>query len=275
MERGPLKDAEIVYLLQSGVSPARLRALVRRHGIEFKPTPEILELIGKTGGDAALLEALRAASPARPPVPPPSSAPSHPGAPSPYEAQMALIRGGPRGDFYLSRFEVTNREYLGFCQRSGRPRPAPPFWIMAGDYPVVNVTWHDAVTFCRWLSLETSKRHRLPTEAEWEYAARGGRLGQAYPWGDKPPTGRSCFGRGAPCPVGTYKPNAFGLHDMVGSVAEWCEDDYGSGGKGKVVRGGGWASPAESPELLSLAQRDRLDPDKTRNDVGFRVARDP
>jgi formylglycine-generating enzyme required for sulfatase activity len=186
---------------------------------------------------------------------------------------MVTIRGAGT-PFALSRFEITNRQYLAFCQRSGRPTPEAPYWGLVDDFPVVNVTWHDAQTFCRWLSLETGRAYRLPKEADWEHAARGGLVRRIYPWGDEPPLGRSCFGTGALCRVGSFKPNGYGLHDMAGSVAEWCEDAFASGSKARVVRGGSWAASRSNPELLAVERRDKLDPEKRRNEVGFRVARD-
>ncbi|MBI3932404.1 MAG: SUMF1/EgtB/PvdO family nonheme iron enzyme [Acidobacteria bacterium] len=188
---------------------------------------------------------------------------------------MVLVPGGPRGDVYVSRSEITNRQYLAFCQRSGRPRPPAPFWGLVQELPVVNVSWYDAVTFSRWLSAESGRVYRLPTEAEWEHAARGGLVHRLYPWGDEEPRGRSCFATGALCPVGSFRPNGYGLYDMAGGVAEWCHDLHEGGGKARVVRGGSWASPEGSPEVLQVQRRDRLDPARVRNDVGFRVVRDP
>lgn len=291
--RGPLKEADVVFLLQSGVPPARVRSLVERYGIDFEVTPRVLEIVRAAGGDPPLLEALRAGSvskrPVEPAPPTPSPSPRRPAASppgprpteraqtrtSPYEPETVLIPGGPKGDFFLGKYEVTNKLYLAFCERSGRPKPEPPFWGAPDDYPVVNVTWHDAVTFCRWLSLETGRSYRLPSEAEWEHGAQGGsRSPRTYPWGSEDPVGRSCFGRGALCPVGSFKPNGFGLHDMAGSVAEWCQDLVTPGSKARVIRGGSWASPLTAPEVLAIVHRDKLDPEKARNEVGFRVARD-
>lgn len=265
--RGPLTDGEIIFLLESGVSPVRVRTLVARFGIRFEVSAASVELVRAAGGDADLLTALRSASP-RPPTasPPPYRS-------SPLETEMVLIRGGPTGDFHLAKFEVTNRQYLVFCRRSGKPAPKPPYWGTPAEYPVVDVTWHDAVTYCRWLSLETGRTYRLPAEAEWEFAARGGLLLKSYPWGDEGPSGRSCSGRGGPCTVGSFGSNGYGLFDLAGSVWEWCQDPFGKDGRQRVIRGGSWASPASSPELLSLSHREGLDPDKARNDVGFRVAR--
>jgi formylglycine-generating enzyme required for sulfatase activity len=170
---------------------------------------------------------------------------------------------------------ITNRQYLGFCKRSGQRPPVAPFWELKDDYPVVNVSWYEAVQFCRWLSLETGRSYRLPTEAEWEFAARGGQVRRLYPWGDDPPQGRACFGTGRACPAGAFPPNPYGLYDMAGGVAQWCEDLFETGGKARVLRGSGWTTPPGKVELLVVERRDRLEPERSRNDVGFRVVRQP
>ena len=284
--RGPLKSDEIVFLLSSGVTSVRLRALVDRYGVDFEASRSILDMLRAAGAETPLIASVQGAAASRknpsPPVPASGGATSAPLAaaarPAPplsaLEPDMVTIRG-PRGEFALSKYEITNRQYLAFCQRAARPRPEAPFWGLPDDLPVVNVTWHDAQTFCRWLSLETGRTYRLPAEAEWELAARGGLVRRTYPWGDDVPAGRSCFGTGVLCHVGSFKPNGYGLYDMAGSVAEWCEEPYSKGAKARVVRGGSWSVSPSSPELLAIERRDKLDPDKTRNEVGFRVARNP
>jgi formylglycine-generating enzyme required for sulfatase activity len=274
-QRGPLTSAEVVFLLQSGVAPARVGALIERHGIDFAVSERILDLVREAGGDESLEEVLRRVAPAEKPKirASPKPARATPAA-TLVEPDMVQIPGGPRGVFYLGRYEVTNRQYLAFCERMGRPQPAAPFWGRPDRYPVVNVTWHDAVTFCRWLALTTGRNYRLPSTAEWEHAARGGsRLPQAYPWGDEDPLGRSCFGKGLLCPVGSFKANGYGIHDLAGSAAEWCEDGD-AGGTRRFVKGGSWASPLVSPEALSITRRELVDADKARNQIGFRLARD-
>lgn len=274
-QRGPLTSAEVVFLLQSGVAPARVGALIERHGIDFAVSDRVLDLVREAGGDESLAEVLRGVASAQTPEVRVSPTPARATpASAPVDPEMVLIPGGARGPFCLGRYEVTNRQYLAFCERMGRPRPTAPFWGRPDRFPVVNVTWHDAVTFCRWLALTTGRNYRLPSAAEWEHAARGGsRVPHAYPWGDQDPLGRSCFGKGLLCPVGSFKPNGYGIHDLAGSAAEWCEDGD-AGGMRRFVKGGSWASPLVSPEALSIARRELADADKARNEIGFRLARD-
>ena len=133
--------------------------------------------------------------------------------------------------FSISKFEVTFDQWdtcyeLGGC----RNRPDDNGWD--ADQPVINVTWDDAQEYVAWLSKQTGKQYRLLTEAEYEYAARGGAL-TSYPWGDDIGTNNAnCNGCGSrwdnkqAAPVGQFKANGFGLHDMVGNVWEWVQDCY-------------------------------------------------
>jgi hypothetical protein len=286
-QRGPLSEADIVFLLKSDVSPARVRALVDRFGITFEASPRGLGLVKEAGGDDALIASIQAAASRAPgasalPAPAPAAAPSaarRAGTPAlsslPIEPELALIPGGPHGDFYLGRYEVTNKQYEVYCTRMGRPSPPAPYWGRPERFPVVNVTWHDAVSYCRWLALETGRGYRLPTAAEWEHAARAGLSPYSrYPWGDEDPLGRSCFGKGALCAVGSFKPNGYRLFDMAGSVAEWCQDGERRGTK-RFVKGGSWVSSPVHVQALTVARRDLAEADKARNEIGLRVAMDP
>ena len=143
--------------------------------------------------------------------------------------------------FYLDVYEVTNAQYKQFIEETGHTAPA--FWddpdLNAPNHPVVGVSWYDAAAYCQWAG------KRLPTEAEWEKAARGGLVGKRHPWSDESPEAFKCnfADKQAPswanwahrklddgyqftAPVGTYPPNGFGLHDMAGNVWEWCMDAY-------------------------------------------------
>ncbi|MFQ5451798.1 MAG: formylglycine-generating enzyme family protein [Nitrospinaceae bacterium] len=173
--------------------------------------------------------------------------------------------------FRIDKYEVTNAEYQK-CFMEGVCDPVPLHEDRARDFnqprqPVVFVTWQDAVTYCRWQGGE------LPTEAQWERAAQGKDLGEAY-FG-KP------YNQGSPRKVGAGAPNSNGLYDMMGNVYEWTRDRYGpyetqgvqenpkgpALGKDKVVRGGAWNSP---PHYLRVSDRIARSPELRYSDVGFR-----
>jgi formylglycine-generating enzyme required for sulfatase activity len=160
------------------------------------------------------------------------------------------------GKFWLGEMEVTNRQYRLF--KPGHDSGSYKEHSLNGaDQPVVKVSWHNAVAYAQWLSQKTGKRFRLPTEAEWEYAARAGTT-TAYYWGEGIGNNNAnCDGCGSrwddkqTAPVGSFKPNAFGLFDMLGNVYEWTCSEYkasydGSEQKCAVsaskypLRGGSW-----------------------------------
>jgi formylglycine-generating enzyme required for sulfatase activity len=185
---------------------------------------------------------------------------------------------------------VTRAAYAEFLDATGHPAPAlwddPRF----GDprQPVVGVSWFDAVAYCAWVGRVAGRPHRLPTEAEWERAARGGLEDRRYAWGDASPA--SVFPDvtlplAGPPPVGTGPPNGFGLTDLSGAVHEWCldwyaEDAYAASparnpggpaeGVRRVSRGGAWRHQIPwSP----VAHRSSLPPGLRYADYGFRVVR--
>ena len=184
-----------------------------------------------------------------------------------------------------------------------------PGFEQTDDHPVVNVSWNDAKAFCKWLSEKEKKTYRLPTEAEWEFACRAGTT-TAFAHGDDP-EGLSAAGNVADAsarakfpgwtlgikakdghtftaPVGQFKKNAFGLHDMHGNVWEWCADWYDQNGftkdrqrdptgpatgSARVQRGGGWSS---APHRARSASRVGRDPSAYRGCyLGFRIALQP
>lgn len=195
--------------------------------------------------------------------------------------------------FLLGRYEVTYEQYAKFCTSTGRLIPSDKGWGM-GKRPVVEVTWHEAVEFTKWLSEQTGKKFRLPSESEWEYAARAG-VRTKYQWGDEVGNNRAnCDGCGSQwdghmtAPAGSFAPNGFGLYDMVGNVYEWCLDVQhniyeGAPADGsawldgglqelRINRGGSWYRPPVESELSTRCW-DTLD--RERPDYGFRVAMEP
>lgn len=177
--------------------------------------------------------------------------------------------------FYINKYEVTVEEWnavMGIDTKNHRD----------DKKPISNVSWNDCQDFINTLNQLTGKRFRLPTEAEWEYAARGGRKtnNYKYPGSDDP----SCVARtGDLGNVGSYRSNELGLYDMAGNVWEWCQDIYGPydsfqkanprgalSGKARVIRGGGFNSPNSD---FRVSSRWWADPDTHRRNVlGFRLA---
>ena len=205
--------------------------------------------------------------------------------------------------FAIGRYEVTFEEYDRFAAATGHPKPADQGWGR-GQRPVIQVSWQDALAYTDWLSVQTGQRYRLPTEAEWEYAARAGTSTARY-WGNNPDQGcdyanaadlkgQALFtgwtvmqcqdGYLYTAPVGSYQPNAFGLYDMLGNVLEWtCSvyDETYQGGEqtcaGPAVtvpvaaRGGSWS---DEPGGVRAADRYKLDPQSREYYLGFRVVRE-
>jgi serine/threonine-protein kinase len=177
-------------------------------------------------------------------------------------------------EYAIARTPVSNAQYQAFVQATGRP--APRHWKKGriatgrGDHPVVHVSWHDAVAFCEWAGC------RLPTEQEWEKAARG-TDGLEYPWGDEWEEGRgntAQAGIGDTTPVGRYPQGAspYGLLDMAGNVWEWCDDWYEGSQRHKILKGGARNNPAQSARC---ANHRRQHPTSASSAIGFRVAMDP
>ena len=194
------------------------------------------------------------------------------------------------GRFELSKYEVTFEEYDRFTAATGR-EPADDKGWGRGRRPVIDVSWEDAVAYTRWLSEQTGERYRLPSEAEWEYAARAG-TATAYNWGNEIGRNRancngcgSRWGGGQPAPVGSFSPNSWGLHDMHGNVREWVQDCYNWGYQGAPTNGSAWESGNCSRRVLRggsyiygpgdvrSANRYRGTPGFRFLSYGFRVAR--
>jgi formylglycine-generating enzyme required for sulfatase activity len=195
--------------------------------------------------------------------------------------------------FAMGRFEVTFQEYDRFAIATGRTLPRDEGWGR-DTRPVINVSWEDASEYAKWLSQETGRRYRLPTESEWEYAARNRGKGdiwagtsdkeqlQRYAWFDETSSGKTQ-------PVGTKLPNGLGLHDMSGNVWEWVKDcwhdDYseapvdgsawldtnGGNCEMRLRRGGAWTNP---PLSLRASFRNWYSADTRSILIGFRLAQD-
>ena len=194
--------------------------------------------------------------------------------------------------FALGRYEVLFEEYDRFVAATGRESPDDRGWGRGGR-PVINVSWEDATAYAEWLSAETGERYRLPSESEWEYAARAGTT-TAYSWGSDVGQNRAnCNGCGGwwddesqTAPAGSFAANGWGLHDIHGNVYEWVEDCWhdsyarapadgsawtrgGNCGQ-RVVRGGTWLS---GPRSLRSPVRDLFDVGRRTSTLGFRLAR--
>jgi formylglycine-generating enzyme required for sulfatase activity len=228
-------------------------------------------------------------------------------------------------DFLMSVHQVTNGEYARFVGDTGHRAPAiyelplvvsaggrdrertfrsvgqPYVWTAADppkdrlDHPVTLVRWDDAVAYCAWLSATTGRVMRLPTEAEWEKAARGGLDDKRYPWGDRldrnmanflaEPSLKAIQGT---TPCRSYPPNGYGLFDLVGNVWEWVHDWYDPDyyrispprnpvgprqGSLRVIRGGSWL--VADVRMLSCSHRHKVPPDTYSYGIGFRLACTP
>ena len=192
--------------------------------------------------------------------------------------------------FALSKFEVTFNDYDRFAEATGlAPAESPRGW-QRGNSPVINVSWQDANDYAAWLSAQTGRQYRLPTEAEWEFAARAGGTAD-FSWGSEIGSARAnCNGCGSrwdnrqPAPAGSFDANRWGLHDMHGNVWEWVQDCYhadyvdapgtavarddGDCGQ-RVMRGGSWHNSAP---LVRAAVREWDDIGVRAPEIGFRVA---
>ena len=135
-------------------------------------------------------------------------------------------------DFSIGKYEVTVGDYRKFCDETSTEMPDEPGWGWEEDHPVVNVDWKDAVAYCEWLGTKYGGTWRLPTEAEWEYAARGGNKSQDTEYsGGNDLESLAWFGENSEVhthPVGLKKPNELGIYDMSGNAREWCKDFYNS-----------------------------------------------
>jgi sulfatase modifying factor 1 len=192
--------------------------------------------------------------------------------------------------FAMAATQVTVAEYARFLDATGR-KP-PPVWddvnFSHPQQPVTAVSWFDAVAYCSWLSTVSGSHYRLPTEAEWERAARGGVEGKMFPWGDDPTVSRAndeTRWKTGPEPVKQSEPNGYGLFEMCENVHEWCSDwfqaDYyrispdrnpqgPTDGSRKASRGGSWRHQIK---VSRCSARSSIPPEFQYADYGFRVVR--
>ncbi|MFO7634504.1 MAG: SUMF1/EgtB/PvdO family nonheme iron enzyme [Caldilinea sp.] len=247
----------------------------------------------------------RAASPSAPPAPRLS-----------FEPEMAPIPAGPflmgAADapmewrqhtvdlpaFSIGKYPVTNDQYAAFVRQNRAHRPLQSKWFFTTppadrlDHPVAGITWHDAVAYCAWLSAQTERAYRLPTEAEWEKAARGDD-GRTYPWGEEPPAAQRCTNGGGQTTAVTATPDGcspYGVCDMAGNVREWTSTRWGDdmrraqfvfpyrrderdnpserANELHICRGGAFDDP---PTLLTCSARTIVHADARLVTVGFRV----
>ena len=194
--------------------------------------------------------------------------------------------------FAISKFEVTIAEYERFARATGRRLPKSN-GVDKKTYPVTFVSWDDAHAYAQWLSSQTGKKYRLPSEAQWEYAALGN-TDSRYWWGRQLDSGRAhCFNCDTglnprePTKVGRFPANAYGLHDTAGNVAEWVRDCWhpnyqdaptdGSVWEGgdctqRIARGGSFLNTGKS---IRPKARSKWNPQRGYDSVGFRVVREP
>jgi len=193
--------------------------------------------------------------------------------------------------FWLGATQVTNAEYEHFLRATGAQ--APPFWNDKNFndtlQPVTGVSWFEADGYCRWLAAMTGRGYRLPSEAEWERAARGDMEQKNFPWGDEAAQTLPEYAArwlNGPEEVGRHAPNALGLHNICDNVHEWCSDWYDANyyamspernprgperGQRKASRGGSWRHHVK---VSRCSARSSIPPEFQYADYGFRVACD-
>jgi sulfatase modifying factor 1 len=263
---------------------AATMALLTAYSVVESAAPQPAEILGKDGAPMVLVPAG--------PFPMGVPAGDRDGGRDEYPRHDVMLHA-----FYIDKFEVTHGQYAEFVQATGHRTPQNPknsartLWKdgqpsgSLAERPVINVDWHDADAYCRWAG------KRLPTEAEWEKAARG-TDGRRFPWGNVEPTpkhlnyNQQWVGEKTLMPVGSYEPgkSPYGVYDMAGNVWEWVADWYDpfyyekspaenpkgpETGSHKVLRSSGWS--VETP-LVRIFTRVKSDPLNRNDSTGFRCA---
>jgi len=192
--------------------------------------------------------------------------------------------------FSISRHEITFDEYRVFANSTGHKLPDDNAWGR-GERPVINVSWDDASDYAAWLTKETGSQYQLPSEREWEYAAKAG-TDTAYWWGDDLGSNKANCGQCGSqwdvqqtAPVGSFQPNAFGLYDVIGNVMEWTRTCYHPNYEGAPATGQDWVGGNCSQRMVRssafnnyqrevrVTKRKKLNPKSSSNNLGFRVVR--
>jgi len=196
------------------------------------------------------------------------------------------------GGFAIGKYEVTLKEYRRFSSRTGRNMPDTEGWD-ADKQPVVNVTFDDAEAYCKWLTEETGHRYRLPSEREWEYAAKAGSEQKLYWWGNRFKKKQANCGdcgnkwdNQKPAPVGEFEANAFGLYDVLGNVLEWTRSCYHANYTNAPTVGQIWETNADChyrmvrsstyssyKKDVRTTKRTKLRPNARTDNLGFRIMR--
>jgi formylglycine-generating enzyme required for sulfatase activity len=251
--------ALLIVLLMKGGDDQAESSLTTRNGVAQTNAANSPEMVGVEGGTAVI------------------------GTDQFPEDKNSPVRKIEMDDFHISKYEVTNRQYMEFIRKTGHQPPSSEFWpagrFRSGeeDFPVVGISRDDASDYCRYNGM------RLPTEEEWEFAARTGE-GSYFPWGDEADSSRGNIASGYPVKVGESKRdvNAIGIHDLAGNVREWTSSEaeiksqQGYKVRHYVIRGGSWEklSGIENARFTSRGFVREGDVRAGNNAIGFRCVAD-